>query len=67
MITHEAVSNTILDVNQRFGINSNDRMLLLSSLCFDLSVFDIFGAFQVGAALVLSEDPKNSRALIETI
>ncbi len=52
VISHEAASNTILDINERFGITEEDRLLNLANLGFDLSVYDIFGAFYAGAELV---------------
>ncbi|HEY5894574.1 MAG TPA: amino acid adenylation domain-containing protein, partial [Chthoniobacterales bacterium] len=55
MIDHRGAVNTILDINSRFGIGKEDRVLALSSLSFDLSVYDIFGALAVGAAIVLPE------------
>src|SRR5205807_9927987 len=41
MLDHRGPRNTIADVNQRFGIGSHDVIFGLSSLCFDLSVYDI--------------------------
>jgi amino acid adenylation domain-containing protein len=55
MIDHKGAVNTILDINGRFGVVPGDRLLALSSLSFDLSVFDLFGAFAAGAALVTLE------------
>ncbi|MFW5498811.1 MULTISPECIES: amino acid adenylation domain-containing protein [unclassified Maridesulfovibrio] len=55
-ISHEAAVNTILDINRRYSINRNDRIFGVSRLTFDLSVYDIFGAFAAGAALVLPDD-----------
>ncbi len=52
---HQSVVNTVLDINQRFHLGSQDAILGLSNLNFDLSVFDIFGAFAVGATLVLPD------------
>ena len=43
MITHAAALNTIVDINERFDVRPGDRVLALSSLSFDLSVYDIFG------------------------
>jgi amino acid adenylation domain-containing protein len=68
MIEHRAALNTILDVNQRFAVTAQDRVLGLSSLGFDLSVWDIFGTLAAGAALVLPEpaagrDPSRWAAL----
>src|SRR5262249_19605702 len=51
--THGAAINTIEDVNRRFDIGPFDRLLGFSSLGFDLSVWDMFGAFAAGASLVV--------------
>jgi yersiniabactin nonribosomal peptide synthetase len=69
-IQHRAVANTIIDVNNKLRITSKDRVLGLSSLSFDLSVYDIFGLLGAGAALVLPTeaeriDPKCWRRLVE--
>ena len=53
MISHGAALNTVLDVNNRFGISARDRVLALSALGFDLSVYDIFGLLAAGGAIVL--------------
>ncbi|WP_146098066.1 amino acid adenylation domain-containing protein, partial [Xanthomonas arboricola] len=53
MITHRAALNTVRDVNERFGVTAADRVLGLSSMSFDLSVYDVFGTLAVGACLVL--------------
>lgn len=66
-ITHKAVVNTIISINQMFQINENDKLIGLSSFCFDLSVYDVFGALTKGATLVMVEDQRNSMGLIETI
>ncbi len=52
-VSHAAAVNTIADVNRRFGIQAHDRVFGVSRLTFDLSVYDIFGTFAVGASLVL--------------
>lgn len=53
MIDHAGAVNTLLDINGRFDITNHDRVLGLSSLSFDLSVYDVFGVLAVGGALVL--------------
>lgn len=53
IISHAAVANTIGDVNRRFGITAADRILGVSRLSFDLSVYDIFGPLAVGGAIVI--------------
>lgn len=52
IITHKAAMNTINDINNRYAINSNDRVLGISKLNFDLSVYDIFGMLSAGGAIV---------------
>ncbi|MDN5916241.1 MAG: AMP-binding protein, partial [Pseudonocardia sp.] len=52
-ITHRSAVNTIDDINQRFHIGPDDRVLAVSALDFDLSVYDIFGLLAAGGALVL--------------
>ncbi len=54
-ISHRGAVNTILDINERFGVGPRDRIFALSSLAFDLSVYDIFGALAAGATIVLPE------------
>jgi amino acid adenylation domain-containing protein len=53
MIDHLGAANTVLDLNARFGVGPSDRVLALSSLTFDLSVYDIFGMLAAGGTLVL--------------
>jgi len=58
IISHRGAMNTIMDINTRFQITAKDRVMALSSLCFDLSVYDIFGMLSAGAALVLPDTDK---------
>lgn len=63
MMEHGAVVNTLLDINQRIALDHRDRVLAISSLNFDLSVFDIFSTLSSGARLVIpqtspSQDPE---------
>lgn len=58
MIDHRGAVNTVLDVNLRHRIQPEDRVFGLSSLSFDLSVYDLFGTLASGAALVLP-DPQH--------
>ena len=54
MIDHRGAVNTLLDVNARFSVGPGDRVFAVSSLSFDLSVYDVFGTLAAGAALVLN-------------
>lgn len=55
MIDHQGSVNTILDINQRFHVQSTDRVIALSSLSFDLSVYDIFGTLATGGTIVIPD------------
>lgn len=48
---HRAVVNTIDWVNKTFHIGPGDRMLWVTSLCFDLSVYDVFGVLAAGGSI----------------
>lgn len=67
IITHQAVSNTIQDINQKYQVDEDDRIIGISSMCFDLSVYDIFGALSAGATLVMIRDPRDMKELIRTV
>ncbi|MCY4045310.1 MAG: amino acid adenylation domain-containing protein, partial [Cellvibrionales bacterium] len=69
-ITHESAMNTILDINRRFNVSNKDSILGVSELNFDLSVYDIFGAFNAGATLIIpsqeyAKNPIHLSSLIE--
>ena len=54
-IDHRGAVNTVLDINERFEVGNEDRVLALSALEFDLSVYDIFGILAAGGAIVFPE------------
>ncbi len=51
MITHKNVTSFLSWAIEYFSLNLQDRMSNHSDISFDLSVFDIFGAFYSGATL----------------
>ena len=71
MLRHGPVLNLIAWVNSRFGMGPSDRVLFLTSLCFDLSVYDIFGMLAAGGVVRIASaremrDPELLvRALVE--
>ncbi|MEB3130340.1 bacitracin non-ribosomal peptide synthetase BacA [Bacillus paralicheniformis] len=65
-ITHGAAANTILDINEKFNVTEQDNIMGISSLCFDLSVYDVFGALSSGASLVIIDDQRDVFSLKET-
>ncbi|MEV6427997.1 amino acid adenylation domain-containing protein [Nocardia sp. NPDC051463] len=63
VISHAAVLNTIDAVNELVGLGPFDSVLSVSSIGFDLSVYDLFGPLLVGATVVmLSEDTARTPA-----
>ncbi|MBI4576845.1 MAG: amino acid adenylation domain-containing protein [Planctomycetes bacterium] len=52
MIEHEGAVNTVLDVNRRLALGPTDKVLAISSLGFDLSVWDLFGTLAAGGTVV---------------
>ncbi|BAZ70240.1 peptide synthetase [Fischerella sp. NIES-4106] len=69
MIDHRGAVNTILDINRRFAIKPGDRILALSTLNFDLSVYDIFGMLAAGGTIVIpsAEQTKDPAHWLELI
>ncbi len=63
MIRHQSAANTIVDVNERFGVTAADRVLAVSEFTFDLSVYDVFGLLAVGGAVVVP-DPGQAREVV---
>uniref|UniRef100_A0AAU3GMR0 Phenyloxazoline synthase MbtB n=1 Tax=Streptomyces sp. NBC_01401 TaxID=2903854 RepID=A0AAU3GMR0_9ACTN len=69
MISHRAALNTVQDINRRYAVTEQDRVLGIAGLSFDLSVYDLFGTLSVGATLVLPQaerrgDPSHWAELI---
>jgi len=56
VVTHRPVVNLITWVNQTFAVGPADRMLFVTSLCFDLSVYDIFGILAAGGSIHVAAD-----------
>ncbi|WP_051033578.1 non-ribosomal peptide synthetase [Acetivibrio cellulolyticus] len=50
-VQHKPVINLIEWVNHSFKVGPHDRILFVTSLCFDLSVYDIFGILASGGSI----------------
>ena len=55
MINHTSAVNLIRWVNDTFQVGPKDRLLFLTSMCFDLSVYDIFGVLSAGGTLIIAD------------
>ena len=60
MVRHRPVINLIEWVNGTFEIGPGDRLLFITSLSFDLSVYDVFGIL---AVVITGGVPAESRAV----
>ncbi len=52
IINEKAALNTVIAINQMLGVNSDDKILNISNLYFDLSIYDIFAAMILGAEII---------------
>jgi len=59
-IEHRAARTTLDDLEHRFPLRADDRVLALSAFSFDLSVYDVFSVLGAGGAVVLP-DPARQR------
>ena len=68
-VKHQAVINLIEWVNRSYQVGEKDRVLFVTSLCFDLSVYDMFGVLSTGGSLrvVSSPDVRNPERLYEIL
>ena len=55
MIEHHSAVNLINWVNKEFQVNQEDSLLFITSNCFDLSVYDIFGILASGGKFVIAQ------------
>ncbi|MBE6052204.1 MAG: amino acid adenylation domain-containing protein [Clostridium sp.] len=67
VIKHESAANTIIDMNNKYNVTSEDRVIALSSMGFDLSIYDIFGSLSSGATLVMIKDHRDIINLIDIV
>ncbi|HEX3527655.1 MAG TPA: amino acid adenylation domain-containing protein, partial [Thermoanaerobaculia bacterium] len=51
MVRHRPAVNLIDWVNRRFAVGADDRLLFITALSFDLSVYDLFGILAAGGTV----------------
>lgn len=56
VVRHKRVVNLVHWANRNFSLTSHDRVLCVASLCFDLSVYDIFGLLAAGGVVQIASD-----------
>lgn len=61
-MTHAGAANTIDALNARYGVGEHSRVLAVSSLDFDLSVYDLFGVLGAGGAVVVLDEAQRRDA-----
>ncbi len=69
MIAHGSAVNLIGWVNREMAVGPGDRALMVSSVCFDLSVYDLFGTLGAGGTVVVArqeevQDPAALKRLV---
>lgn len=60
VMSHGAAANTCSDLVDRYDIGSDDNVLALANLNFDLSVFDMFGTQMAGATMIVPDQELRS-------
>lgn len=68
-VHHKAVVNFIESMASKPGISSNDKLLAVTTLSFDISVLEIFLPLYAGATIVLAQksEVSNGAALIKLL
>jgi len=68
MVEHRSAVNIIEWVNATFSVGAQDRLLFVTSLSFDLSVYDIFGILAAGGSIrIATEDELKEPARLVSI
>ncbi|HEX7239037.1 MAG TPA: amino acid adenylation domain-containing protein, partial [Longimicrobiaceae bacterium] len=69
MVRHAPVVNLIDWANEKFGMGPSDRVLFVTSLSFDLSVYDVFGLLAAGGSVRVAsaEEVRDPEALVRAL
>ncbi|WP_313918351.1 amino acid adenylation domain-containing protein [Tahibacter sp.] len=69
MVRHQPVVNLIEWVNRTFSVGADDTLLFVTSLCFDLSVYDLFGMLAAGGRIRVASQLaiRDARALLDLL
>lgn len=69
VISHESLVNFLIDMRQRVEIKETDTMLAITSICFDISILEMFLPIINGSDVVLIShaDSKSGKRILETV
>lgn len=69
MISHKALVNSLIGINNLAGLGPEDKVLVFSSYAFDLSVWDMFGTLLAGAAVIMptKEQTRDPAVLLQIL
>jgi len=56
LVSHRSLVNLVDWVNRTWEVGHTDRLALVTSFCFDLSTYDIFGGLSAGASIRLTSE-----------
>ncbi|MGW4905291.1 amino acid adenylation domain-containing protein [Streptomyces sp. NPDC004270] len=56
VVQHRSVVNLIEWVNGTYGVGPEDQVLFVTSFCFDLSVYDMFGVLAAGGSVRIATE-----------
>jgi len=70
-VPHRALANLLLSLREWPGLSAADSLVAITTICFDVSVFEMFLPLVVGATLVIAtdeavSDPAALRELLST-
>lgn len=57
-LRHTGVVNNLVDLNTSFDVGANDKVMAISALSFDMTVYEVLGTLAAGAAIVIPEAAK---------
>ncbi|MEU1849987.1 amino acid adenylation domain-containing protein [Streptomyces sp. NPDC019990] len=55
VVPHRGAANAFAHMNEQLRVSADDRVLAVSGFHFDLSVYDVFGIFMAGGAVVMPD------------
>lgn len=57
-LRHTGVVNNLVDLNSSFNVGAGDKVMAISALSFDMTVYEVLGTLAAGAAIVIPEAAK---------